>query len=92
MTLKTALILVYVAFLAVFFVVVLFATFLDIIGICVFADGIMETCQVGRFNISHLYNSNPIVSIFANTNLFFFWILLGGGCLYLQDWLKKRNG
>lgn len=91
MTSKTAIITVYIAFLCVFFVVVLFATFLDIIGICTYDDGIMQTCTLNGINVSALYNTNPIVSLFANTNLFFFWILLGGGTLYYLDWRKKKN-
>lgn len=91
MTPKAAIIAVYLAFLSVFFVVVLFATFLDIIGICTYDDGVMQACQIGRVDVSALYNTNPIISLFANTNLFFFWILLGGGTLYYLDWRKKRN-
>ncbi|WGI20251.1 hypothetical protein [Amylibacter sp. IMCC11727] len=91
MSTKTAIIAVYIAFLAVFLLVVLFATFLDIIGICTYDDGIMQTCQIGAIDVSALYNSNPIISIFANTSLFFFWILLGGCTLYVRDWMKKRD-
>lgn len=91
MTIKTAIIAVYIAFLAVFLLVVLFATFLDIIGICTYDDGIMDTCIIGSVDVSALYNTNPIVSLFANTNLFFVWILLGGGTLYYLDWRKKKN-
>lgn len=91
MTTKTAIITVYIAFLAIFLLVVLFATFLDIIGICTYDDGIMDTCQIGPIDVSALYNTNSLFSIFANTNLFFFWILLGGGTLYYIDWRKKKN-
>ena len=91
MTTKNAIIAVYIVFLAIFLLVVLFATFIDIIGICTYDDGIMGSCTIGSVNVSALYNTNPIVSLFANTNLFFFWILLGGGTLYYLDWRKKQN-
>ena len=91
MTPKAAIITVYIAFLAVFFCVVLFATFLDILGICTYVDGIMQPCKVGQYDVAALYNASPIISIFANTNLFFFWLLLGGCTLYIRDWWKKRN-
>ena len=91
MTTKSAIILVYIAFLAVFFIVIMFATFLDIIGICTYKNGVMETCQVGNTDVAALYNTNPIISIFASSSLFIFWILLGGCTLYIRDWLKKRN-
>lgn len=91
MTPKAAIRIVYIAFLAVFLLVVLFATFLDIIGICTYDDGIMQNCQIGSVDVSALYNTNPIISLFANTNLFFFWLLLGGGTLYYRDWQAKRS-
>jgi hypothetical protein len=91
MSTKNAIIAVYTAFLTLFLLVVLFATFLDIIGICIYKNGIMQSCQIGSIDVSNLYNSSPLFSIFANTNLFFLWILLGGGTLYYFEWRRKKS-
>jgi hypothetical protein len=77
--------------LLIFFIVIIFATLLDIIGVCTYKSGVMESCQIGATNVADLYNNNLILIFFSNTNFFFFWILLGGGSLYARDWLNKRN-
>jgi hypothetical protein len=91
MTRQRLLLTLYLIPLLIFFAVIIFATLLDIIGVCTYKSGVMETCQIGASNVADLYNTNVFFIIFSNTSFFFFWILLGGCTLYIRDWLNKRN-
>ena len=81
----------YIAVLAVFFIVIGFGILIDILGMCAYKNGVMGTCQIGQADVAALYNGSSIFGIFANTSYFFVWILLGGCTLYIRDWWTKRN-